>query len=87
MPVSSPFNKATGGTETVDYKIADLSSQVDGSTNSFTVSPSYKQDTLQVYHNGLLQLPADITQTSSTIFQTSFTPNSDDNIMIIFIEN
>ena len=85
MPVASPFK--SGGAETVDYKIADISDQVDGSTVNFTVDPAYKSDTLQVYHNGLLQLPSDITQTSSTIFQTSFTPNNNDNIMIIYIEN
>ncbi len=85
MPVASPFK--SGGAETVDYKIVDISDQVDGSTVNFTVEPAYKSDTLQVYHNGLLQLPEDITQTSSTVFQTSFTPNDDDNMVIIFIEN
>lgn len=87
MPVSSPFKGGQGGTETVDYKIKDVSSQVDGSTTSFNVSPAYKTDTLQVYHNGLLQLPEDITETSSTVFETSFTPNNDDNLVIIYIEN
>jgi len=85
MPVASPFS--SGGAETVDLTIKDISDQVDGSTVNFTVDPAYKSDTLQVYHNGLLQLPTDITQTSSTLFQTSFTPNNDDNLMIIYIEN
>lgn len=87
MPVASPFAPSSGSTVTVDLKIQDLSSQVDGATQTFTVSPAYKANSLQVYHNGLLQLPSDITETSSTVFNTSFTPNSDDNLVVIFVQN
>jgi len=84
MPVASPFEPVGSGT--VNLKREDISSQVDGSTQSFTVSLPYKSGTLQVYWNGLLQLFTDIGETSVTNFTTSFTPKVGDNLAVVFIE-
>jgi hypothetical protein len=84
MPVASPFEPSGGGTVNLEHE--DVSSQVDGSTQTFTVSSAYQVGTLQVYWNGLLQLSSDIAESSQTTFTTSFTPSSDDNLVVIYIE-
>ncbi len=83
MPVASPFEPGGGGTVNLEYE--DISTQTDGSTQSFTVSKAYKSGTLQVYWNGLLQLFTDIVETSSRTFTTSFTPEDNDNLVVIYI--
>lgn len=82
MPVASPFEPVGGGSVALEHQ--DLSSQCDGSTQSFTVSSAYQTGSLQVYWNGLLQLSTDIVETSVTTFTTSFTPASDDNLVVIY---
>jgi hypothetical protein len=83
MPVASPFESGGGGTVNLEYE--DISTQTDGSTQSFTVSQAYQTGTLQVYWNGLLQLFTDIVETSSRTFTTSFTPEDNDNLVVIYI--
>ena len=83
MPVASPFEPSGGGTVNLEYE--DISTQTDGSTQSFTVSQAYQTGTLQVYWNGLLQLFTDIVETSSRTFTTSFTPEDNDNLVVIYI--
>jgi len=83
MPVASPFEPAGGGAVNLEYE--DISSQTDGSTQSFTVSSNYVSGTLQVYWNGLLQLFSDIVETSSNTFSTSFTPSANDNLVVIYV--
>jgi hypothetical protein len=83
MPVASPFKTGGGGTVNLEYE--DISTQTDGSTQSFTVSKAYQTGTLQVYWNGLLQLFTDIVETSSRTFTTSFTPEDNDNLVVIYI--
>jgi hypothetical protein len=83
MPVASPFEPSGGGTVNLEYE--DISTQTDGSTQSFTVSQAYQTGTLQVYWNGLLQLFSDIVETSSRTFTTSFTPEDNDNLVVIYI--
>lgn len=84
MPVASPFEPVGGGTVNLEYE--DISSQADGSTQSFTVSSAYKSGTLQVYWNGILQLFSDIGETTVTNFTTQFTPSADDNLVVIYVE-
>jgi len=83
MPVASPFEPAGGGAVNLEYE--DISSQTDGSTQSFTVSSNYVSGTLQVYWNGLLQLFSDIAETSTNTFSTSFTPSANDNLVVIYV--
>jgi hypothetical protein len=83
MPVASPFEPAGGGVVNLEYE--DISSQTDGSTQSFTVSSNYVSGTLQVYWNGLLQLFSDIVETSSNTFSTSFTPSANDHLVVIYV--
>ena len=85
MPVASPFEPSGGGTVNLEHE--DLSSQVDGSTQTFTVSSAYQTGTLQVYWNGLLQLSSDIAESSRTTFTTTFIPSSNDNLVVIYIQS
>lgn len=84
MPVASPFRSST--TATVNLKKQDLSSNCDGSTTTFTVSSTYKSGTIEVYWNGLQQTTAEVTESSDTTFTTSFTPQSGDNLVAVYIE-
>ena len=85
MPVANPFEPEGGG-GSVNLKQENLTSQCDGSAQSFTVSVAYKASALQVYWNGLQQTPTEITEDTQTTFSTDFTPTSDDNLIVIFIE-
>jgi hypothetical protein len=82
MPVASPFSTSGGGSITLEHD--DISSQCNGSAQSFTVSSNYQSGSLQVYWNGLLQLSLDIVETSLNTFSTSFTPSSDDHLVVIY---
>ena len=83
MPVASPFRSSSSGT--VDLKKEDLSSDCDGSTTSFTVSSAYKAGTIEVYWNGLQQTSVEVTESSDTTFTTTFTPESGDNLVAVYI--
>ena len=67
-----------------DLKQVNLTSQIDGSAQTFTVSEAYQAGSLRVYWNGLRQIGGGVTytETSSTQFQTSFTPESGDYLLI-----
>ena len=85
MPVANPFEpEGSGGT--VNLGKEELTSQCDGSTQSFTISMPYKAGTLQVYWNGLQQTSTEITEDSQTTFSTDFTPTNDDTLVVVFIE-
>lgn len=85
MPVAPVFPSGGGGSATVNLKRYNCTSQVDGTNRTFSVSPSYVSGSLQVYWNGLLQLDADITQDSSTVFTTSFIPQVGDDLVVIYL--
>ncbi len=85
MPVANPFEPEGGG-GSVNLKQENLTSQCNGSAQSFTISVPYKAATLQVYWNGLQQTPTEITEDTQTTFSTDFTPTNDDNLIVIFIE-
>ncbi len=85
MPVASPFQPEGSGAF-VNLKQENLTSQCNGSSQSFTISVPYKASSLQVYWNGLQQTPTEITEDTQTTFSTDFTPTSDDTLIVIFIE-
>lgn len=62
---------------------ANLTSQINGSTQNFTVPKKYKTGSLRVYWNGLRQVQdVTFTEISTTVFQTTFTPEVGDYIVI-----
>lgn len=70
-----------------DLASQDLSSQIDGSTNSFTVQEQFQSTRIFVFLNGLFQGPPGgsfITVTSSTTFTISEVPQTGDNISVIY---
>lgn len=84
MPVASPFRSST--TATINLNKQDLSSECDGSTTTFTVSSAYKAGTIEVYWNGLQQTSVEVTESSDTTFTTTFTPQSGDNLVAVYVE-
>lgn len=70
----------SGGEE---MKKANLTSQVNGIRQVFTVPEDYETNTLRVYHNGIRQVK-DVTysETTSTTFTLTFTPVNGDYITI-----
>lgn len=70
-----------GGEEAMNK--ANLTSQIDGQTQTFIVSETYKAGSLRVYYNGIRQI-VDVTfsEASSTTFSTTFTPQTGDYLAI-----
>ena len=63
-----------GNNTSTSFKTEDLTSQVDGSSTTFSLSNQYKSGTLRVYWNGQRQIAGDtITELNNTQFSTSFT--------------
>ena len=76
-------NLLVGGTQR-DLKQVNLTSQIDGSAQRFTVPEAYQAGSLRVYWNGLRQIGGGVTFTenSTTQFTTTFTPDSGDYLII-----
>jgi len=72
----------TGG-DGEEMKKANLTGQVNGINQVFTVPENYETNTLRVYHNGIRQVK-DVTysETTSTTFTLTFTPVNGDYITI-----
>jgi hypothetical protein len=71
--------------EGANVKYADLNSQVDGSNVTFTVPENYESGTLYVFFNGMIQTRGDgYTETTSSTFTLTFTPDSGENIIILY---
>jgi len=85
MAFVDPFNNQGSTTKETGGKMQqeDLSSQCDGSTQSFTVQEPFDSDSLRVYWNGVRQqIGETITVTSLDTFTTTFTPGSDHYLFI-----
>lgn len=77
-----PFVFISGGTGT-DMEKADLTSQVDGNTQTFTVPEAYSSNSLRVYYNGIRQEAGNgYSETTSTTFTTTFTPQNGETISV-----
>ena len=73
--------------EGAEMKKADLTSQVDGNRTVFTVPASYASNSLRVYYNGIRQEAGNgFSETSSTTFTLSFTPQNGETISIDYQE-
>jgi len=76
----------TTGSSGSDMKQANITSQVDGSSTSFTISEAIESGSLRVYWNGIRQTLSDTyTELSSTTFSTTFTPLLGDSLIIEYI--
>lgn len=71
-----------GATE--DMEQENLTSQINGVTSEFTISKSFNSASLRVYYNGIRQTGDEVTISSSTEFQLSFTPTSGDKLVVDF---
>ena len=66
-----------------DLKQANLSSQINGSNQNFTIPESIKSGSLRVYWNGLRQVSSNTySELTSTTFSTTFTPVNGDFIVV-----
>lgn len=64
-------------------KTTNLTSQIDGITNTFTMPEEYTTGSLKVYFNGQRQIVGvDVTELSSTTFSLSFVPSSPDMLNV-----
>ena len=66
-------------------KQLDISNQINGITDTFTISESINQSSLRVYYNGLRQSPNDFSFNSNTSFSLSFTPLVGDSLFIDYV--
>ena len=84
MPFVFTVTISGGGGEEV--KKANLSGQIDGSNQSFTVPEAYVSNSLRVYYNGVRQVKdVSYTETNTTTFTVSFTPVSGEYITIDYV--
>jgi hypothetical protein len=69
-----------------DLIYQDLTSSCNGSRTVFTVSEEYRENSLYIFFNGLLQrLEQEVTQdAANSQFSLSFTPTSNDTLVAIF---
>ena len=81
MNISRVYS-ATGGSGRPVLLMLDISNQITGSAQIFTIKP-YKRASLIVIHNGLIQLASDITGLNATQFRTSFIPQLGSSLAVI----
>jgi len=81
MAASNVYS-SSGGSGLPVLEMIDITSQVDGTTTTFTIK-SHKRNSLIVIWNGLIQLSEDITIVSSTQFSTSFIPREGEALSVI----
>jgi hypothetical protein len=69
-----------------DMKQADLTSQISGSNQSFTLPESYVSGSLRVYWNGVRQVVGEsYSEHNATVFNTVFTPQNGDFITVDYV--
>ena len=75
-----------GGAGGADMKQADLTSQVNGERNVFTLPETYETGTVRVYLNGLRQVKSDhFTEPNQTQITLLFTPQTGDFLTVDYI--
>lgn len=79
------YTVSEGGEE---MKKENLTSQINGSRTTFTVSEEYKTGSLRVYYNGVRQIENEtFSETTSTTFTVTFTTISGDYLSIDYTPN
>ena len=71
-----------GGSGEVDSKTEDISSQVNGSQNTFILIESYDSKSLKIYYNGLRQSQSSITEIAPRSFRLDFTPENGTSLIV-----
>lgn len=67
----------------ISLNTENLTSQIDGVTNSFTISQPFFSGRLYVYYNGVRQqVGSGITVTGDTTFTCEFTPEIGDTLFV-----
>jgi len=65
----------------------DLTSYINGERTEFTTANAYEGGTLRVYWNGQRQVRGEtFTETTSTTFTTTFTPNTGDFLIVDYTQ-
>lgn len=90
-PISAVWRKLTGTGATISYNAEDLSSQVNGVTNTFTTSLTRQAGTLRVYRNGQdLGTPgtlvggAEVEEISTTQFRVAVVPAVNEKLHVSY---
>ena len=79
------YTVSEGGEE---MKKENLTSQINGSRTTFTVSEEYKTGSLRVYYNGVRQIESEtFSETTSTTFTVTFTTITGDYLSIDYKPN
>lgn len=82
VTVTTTSTESGGSGITVIWE--DVTSQIPASGDNYTISQVATSGSIQVFLNGLLQLPTNITQTTSG-FHTSFSPISGDELVATYL--
>ena len=84
MPFIYTITTTGGGGD--DMTKADLSSQVDGEKQQFTVPEIYVSGSLRVYYNGIRQIQAvTYNENTNTTFSFTFTPLTGSKVEIDYV--
>ena len=85
MAISNTYGPSGGAGDEGVVTVENLTSQIDGATQSFTVLKTYEIRSLQVFWNGLQHIhDVGITETGARTFTTSFTPQSGDTLVVVY---
>ena len=83
MPFVYSIIIQTGGG---DMSKENLTNQITGSSQQFTISQDIQSGSLRVYWNGIRQVESDsFTVLTSTTFSTNFTPLSGETLIVEYI--
>tara|TARA_R100001163_G_scaffold61175_1_gene50968 strand:+ start:134 stop:388 length:255 start_codon:yes stop_codon:yes gene_type:complete len=75
----------TSTTGTTDMEQENLTSQINGSNDTFTVSVNFDSTSLRVYYNGIRQTNDFFSTISNNQFQLTFSPATGDKLEIDYI--
>lgn len=79
------FIFSTTTTGTPDMEQENLTNQINGSSDTFTVSVNFISSSIRVYYNGVRQTDDNYSIISNNQFQLSFTPSTGDKLEIDYI--
>tara|TARA_R110000737_G_scaffold171418_1_gene197035 strand:+ start:508 stop:792 length:285 start_codon:yes stop_codon:yes gene_type:complete len=87
MPATIEFGGPFQPIQGSDLKSVDISSQINGITNQFTIAEEFITQQCFVFLNGLFQGPpsgAEITINNSTTFTIATLPLSGDSLTVVY---
>ena len=85
MAISNTFGPSGGAGDEGVVTVKNITSQINGDTQAFTVLKTYEIRSLQVFWNGLQHIhDVGITETGARSFTTSFTPQPGDTLVVVY---